>query len=180
MGYSSYRKHNSRLTCQASKWFNVKEYLRVNPDLSAAYGDNYQAALMHYALWGVDEKRALGNVEPPPSTGGTPYLNLMSGIWISPELPGRHVEITQNGYFLTACNADYPCSPTGVSGRMDAKHNVVLSGLATIYGPRVQYTAKFNTPSHGTLIVDYCEAIYQGFACNKELYAGARLSAFKQ
>lgn len=107
---------------QASNWFNPNEYFRVNPDLKSAYQNDYYSAVMHYAIYGINEGRNLGNVTPRPSSGGSPFQNLMTGIWYSPEASGYRFDVTQNGYLLEVCNADYWCG-SGVTGRMDAKHN---------------------------------------------------------
>ncbi len=164
---------------QASKWFSAKEYFRVNSDLQSVYKSDYYAALMHYALYGVNEGRSLGNVAQKPSTGGTPFTNAMTGTWHSPELPGRRFNVTQDGYLLKVCQVDYSCS-TGMTGRMDVKHNVILIGLPTIYGPQMQFTIKFDSPSHGILVLDYCTKVGNGYECDaNDFSVGARFNVYK-
>lgn len=102
----------------------------------------------------------------------------MTGIWYSPEAPGYRFDVTQNGYLLEVCNADYWCG-SGVTGRMDAKHNAVLIGMITGYGPRIQLSVKFDSPAHGIVTVDYCSVVSNGFNCGGGLRVGNRVNVYK-
>ena len=159
--YMSYGIFEGR---QASHWFSAREYLRVNPDLAAWLGTNYQMAVIHRAIWGRLEGRPLGNVASPPSPGGNANTPVMSGFWRSPQYPGERFIVTQNGYALKICLYGWSCG-IGITGNMDIKHNVVLIGQPTSYGPQMQWTAKFDSPWHGFLRVDYCRQTTSYITC---------------
>lgn len=52
--WDKYGKKEGRLS---SPSFNVKEYLALNSDLSAAYGSNYVSAINHFKVYGINEGR---------------------------------------------------------------------------------------------------------------------------
>ena len=51
----------------ASEFFNAPFYLATNSDLAVAFGNNYQAALLHFLNYGINEGR-IGSSPVSPST----------------------------------------------------------------------------------------------------------------
>ncbi|MBB2965183.1 hypothetical protein [Methylobacterium sp. R2-1] len=70
---------------QSSRQFDVRAYLRNNPDLQAAYGTNYQAALDHFRDYGYHEGRVtIDNPTPGPNMPVKAFNPDLGTQWFDP------------------------------------------------------------------------------------------------